>query len=129
MERIQKALIRLSGGMSLVFVLAFMLMGFQAEAQSTYVSPEDAIQRLNQAIELVKESDYNWTAPTSNGIALFPPHKLERVYMEAVQIRIKATDDTSQGISQGDQAFRNRFPNQLNWVSQWQQEVDQLLQD
>lgn len=126
MERIQKALIRLSGG--LMLILAFLFMGFDANAQS-YAEPTTAIELLNQAIDEVKESDYNWTAPTSNGIALFPPHKLEKAYMEAVQIRIKATDNTAQGLSQGHQAFINKFPSQTNWAPQWRQEVDQLLQE
>lgn len=128
MERIQKALVRLSGGLSMVLVLAFMLMGFQAEAQS-YVGPEEALNRLQQAVEQVKESDYNWTAPTSNGIALFPPHKLERVYLESVQVSIKASDNVAQGMTEGHQAYLAKFPSQTNWAPQWRQEVDQLLQD
>ncbi|MEM9918607.1 MAG: hypothetical protein AAF990_10950 [Bacteroidota bacterium] len=125
MEKIQKALIRLSGG--LLLLMAFMMMGFQAEAQ-TYVGYEEAQTRLLAAADEVKESDYNWTAPTSNGAALFPPHMLEKVYLESVQIRVKATEDTQQGMTQGHQAFVNRFPSQVNWVNQWRQEVNQLLQ-
>ncbi|MEO0686420.1 MAG: hypothetical protein AAFY76_15615 [Cyanobacteria bacterium J06649_11] len=126
MEKVQKALIRLSGG--LMLLMAFMMMGFQAEAQ-TYVGEEEALNRLTQAAEQVKESDYNWTAPTSNGIALFPPHMLEKVYLEAVQVKIKSSSDVSQGMTEGHQAYLDRFPSQTNWASQWRLEVDQLLQD
>ena len=111
-----------------MFVLAFMFMGFQAEAQN-YVAPEQALQLLDQAIDEVKESDYNWTAPTSNGVALFPPHKLKKVYLEVVQIRIKATDDTAQGITQGHNAFADKFPNQASqWANGFRNDTNALLQ-
>lgn len=106
---------------------AFLLMGIQAQAQ--YVSPEVALDRLSEAVAQVQESDYNWTAPTSNGVALFHPSKLEKVYLEAVQVRIKATNDVSQGMTQGHDAYIQRVPNQTNWTTQWRQEVDALLRN
>ena len=106
---------------------AFLMMGFQASAQ--YVTPEVALDRLTEAAEQIKESDYNWTAPTSNGIALFHPAKLEKVYLEAVQVRIKATNDVATGMTQGQEAFIQRVPHQTNWTSQWRQEVDALLRN
>ena len=105
----------------------FLLRGFQASAQ--YVSPEVALDRLSNAVEQVKFSDYSWTSPTSNGTALFHPAKLEKVYLEAVQVRIKATDNVSTGMTQGHSAYVQKVPQQVDWVNQWRQEVDALLRN
>ncbi len=108
---------------------AFLMMGFQASAQ--YVTPQAALDRLSEAVEQVRESDYNWSVGNADptGPALFHPAKLEKVYLELVAVRIKAAADVATGMTQGREAYIQKIPRQTNWVNQWAQEVDQLLRN
>lgn len=104
-----------------------MLMSFSADAQN-YVETQEAVNRLNQAIEQVQLSDYNWTTPgPSTGKAIFHPAKLEQFYLHSLIRYIKKTDDVSYSLTKAPNAFQERFPDQMNWLPQWRQEIDLLL--
>ena len=115
----------------LMFVLAFLLTGFQsATAQVEYVPPLDAINLLETTINEVSPSDYpNYVTPTSNGLAQLPPWKLEAIYLENGQIEIKAANDTQLGIGNAHTSFLEKFPNETQWATQFRNEMDALLQN